>query len=42
MMAWYQTLWDFSVGPFAEFAFMRRALVPRWRWPSARHPWAFF
>ncbi|WP_296487680.1 metal ABC transporter permease [Rhodoferax sp.] len=27
MMAWYQTLWDFSVGPFAEFAFMRRALV---------------
>ena len=27
MMAWYQTLWDFAVSPFAEFAFMRRALV---------------
>ena len=27
MMAWYQTLWDYGVGPFAEFAFMRRALV---------------
>lgn len=27
MSALLQTLWDFSVGPFAEFAFMRRALV---------------
>jgi zinc/manganese transport system permease protein len=27
MMAAFQTLWDLAVGPFAEFAFMRRALV---------------
>jgi zinc/manganese transport system permease protein len=26
-MALYQTFWDFAIGPFAEFAFMRRALV---------------
>jgi len=42
MMAWYQTLWDFSVGPFAEFAFMRRALVATLALASARHHWAFF
>jgi zinc/manganese transport system permease protein len=27
MMAAYQVLWDLLIGPFAEFAFMRRALV---------------
>jgi len=27
MMATYQALWDALIGPFAEFAFMRRALV---------------
>jgi zinc/manganese transport system permease protein len=27
MMGAYQTVWDAVVGPFAEFAFMRRALV---------------
>lgn len=27
MMSAYQTVWDTLIGPFAEFAFMRRALV---------------